>query len=82
LINERAIVVVPLFTGYFRGLFMLSRMFLDPVDNDGIRRGNAVAFDIGVLVRESNAGSTCFGGCAALLPEEHLERWAARTKED
>ena len=61
---------------------MLSRMFLDPVDNDSIRRGNAVAFDIGVLVRESNAGSTCFGGCAALLPEEHLELWAARTKED
>lgn len=54
-------------------------MFLDPIDNDAshITDVQSVGFDVGVLIREVNAGSTRYGGCVTLLPAHHRELWAA-----
>jgi len=68
-------------TLFYSGIFTLSLMFLDPVDNDvkHQRFTESAGFDVGVLVRESNAGSIRYEGCAASLPTRMKE---ANIKED
>ena len=61
-------------TLFYGGIFTLSLMFLDPVDNDAQHQqyAESAGFDVGVLIREVNAGSVRYSKCAALLPKNYL----------
>lgn len=43
-------------------------MFLDPLDNDDDFTKNSIDMDIGVFIRESNAGSVRWKNAAASVP--------------
>jgi len=50
-----SVIAVGILTLFYNGIFKLSMMFLDPVDNDvqhQTSRDQTVAFDVGVLIRE------------------------------
>jgi len=68
-------------TLFYCGIFTLSLMFFDPVDNDVKHQKHAesAGFDVGVLIRESSAGSLRYGRCAASLPSNINE---ANIKEE
>jgi hypothetical protein len=51
-------------TLFYRGFLDLAKFFLDPLDNEDFCEG-CVYLDLGVLIRESNAGSTRFMDGAA-----------------
>jgi hypothetical protein len=60
------------FTFFYKGIFELSMMFLDPVDNDKRHQKKGIetaGIDIGVLIRETDASSLRFTECAAALPQ-------------
>lgn len=42
---------------FYSGMLDLSKILLDPLDNDNFYKDSAVNMDVGVLIRESNAGS-------------------------
>ncbi|KAL3927211.1 MAG: hypothetical protein SGARI_005383, partial [Bacillariaceae sp.] len=53
-----SVPAVGLLTLFYSGLLDLSKILLDPLDNDAEFYANSsVNMDIGVLIRESNAGS-------------------------
>ncbi|KAL7541287.1 hypothetical protein ACHAWF_006897 [Thalassiosira exigua] len=70
-----SIPIVGLLTVFYAGIFMLSLMFLDPVDNDSKfeKFHETPGFDVGLLIRESNAGSIRFNECASVLPEIYMK---------
>jgi len=45
----------------------VAKIFLDPLDNDDFTR-NSIDMDLGVLIREANAGSTHWKKASAKLP--------------
>ena len=56
-----------LLTLFYAGLLDLAKILLDPLDNDEFYDAH-VNVDIGVLIRESNAGSTRWKYSAEMLP--------------
>lgn len=56
-----------LLTLFYAGLLDLAKILLDPLDNDEFYDA-PVNVDIGVLIRESNAGSTRWKYSAEMLP--------------
>ena len=52
-----SIAAVGLLTLFYSGLLDLSKILLDPLENDNFYKGS-VNMDIGVLIAESNSGST------------------------
>lgn len=72
---SRSIVLVGFLAVFYFGIFTLSLMFLDPVDNDAKNEkfDESVGFDVGVLIRESNANSVRYKGCGIALPSSYLK---------
>ena len=67
-----SIVAVGFITVFYDGIFKLSMMFLDPVDNDKehqLGRNQTPGFDVGLLLRESNTASIRYKGCTEVIPE-------------
>lgn len=62
-----SILSVGILTLFYSGLLDLAKIFLDPLDNDDFCK-TSVNMDIGVLIREGNAGSTRWKDAAAILP--------------
>ena len=62
-----SISAVGLLTLFYAGLLDLAKILLDPLDNDEFYDA-PVNVDIGVLIRESNAGSTRWKYAAEILP--------------
>ena len=62
-----SIPAVGLLTLFYAGLLDLAKILLDPLDNDEFYDA-PVNVDIGVLIRESNAGSTRWKYSAEMLP--------------
>lgn len=58
---------VGILTLFYAGLLDLSKIFLDPLDNEDFSK-NSLDMDLGVLIRESNAGSTRWKNAGANLP--------------
>lgn len=58
---------VGILTLFYSGLLDLAKIFLDPLDNDGFCN-ESINMDIGVLIREGNAGSTRWKSSAEILP--------------
>ena len=54
-----------LLANYF--LAAVAKVFLDPLDNEEFTK-NSIDMDVGVLIRESNGGSTLWKNSAASLP--------------
>jgi len=67
-----SIFCVGLITLFYSGLLDLAKIFLDPFDNQNFKKTAInLGMDLGVLTRESNAGSTIFKASATKLPFEH-----------
>ncbi len=64
-----SIPAVGLLTLFYAGLLDLSKIFLDPLDNDEYYDAH-LNMDIGVLIRETNAGSSRWKYAAEMLPFE------------
>ena len=62
-----SVLCVGLLTVFYAGLLDLAKIFLDPLNNEDFCR-NSVYMDIGVLIRESNGGSTRWKNGAESLP--------------
>jgi len=63
------IACVGMLTFFYGGLLDLSKVFLDPCDNDELwALKGAVYMDLSVLIREGNAGSTIWKNSASILP--------------
>lgn len=62
-----SIFSVGVLTLFYSGLLSLAKIFLDPLDNDNFFE-ESVNCDIGVLIRESNAGSTRWKDGISTLP--------------
>ena len=62
-----SVICVGVLTLFYTGLLDLAKIFLDPLNNEDFY-GNSIFMDIGVLIRESNAGSTRWKRGAAALP--------------
>lgn len=62
-----SVICVGILTVFYAGLLDLAKIFLDPLDNEDFCL-NSIFMDIGVLIRESNAGSTRWKRGAARLP--------------
>ena len=62
-----SVICVGVLTVFYTGLLDLAKIFLDPLNNEDFCR-NSIFMDIGVLIRESNAGSTRWKNGAARLP--------------
>ena len=66
-----SIFCVGLVTLFYTGLLDLAKVFLDPLDNQSFRKSSInLGIDLGVLTRESNAGSIHFKKSGAHLPFE------------
>ena len=66
-LGDMSLVCVGIITLFYTGLLNLAKIFLDPLDNENFS-GNSFDMDIGVLVRESNEGSTRWKNAGARLP--------------
>lgn len=62
-----SVICVGVLTLFYTGLLDLAKIFLDPLDNEDFCL-NSIYMDIGVLIRESNAGSTRWKSGAVRLP--------------
>jgi hypothetical protein len=62
-----SVISVGLLTLFYTGMMDLAKIFLDPLNNEGYSR-SAIYMDLGVLIRESNAGSTRWFNSASQLP--------------
>jgi len=62
-----SVICVGVLTLFYTGLMDLAKIFLDPLNNEDFCK-NSIYMDIGVLIRESNAGSTRWIRGAAELP--------------
>jgi predicted membrane chloride channel (bestrophin family) len=60
---------VGMFTIFYEGLLDLAKVFLDPLENEDYCDGG-IEMDLGVLIRETNAGSIRWKNCLATLPFE------------
>lgn len=62
-----SIFCVGILTLFYTGLLDLAKIFLDPLNNEKFTK-NSIYMDIGVLIRESNAGSIRWKNAGAHLP--------------
>ncbi|CAB9498691.1 dependent protein kinase regulatory subunit [Seminavis robusta] len=62
-----SIFSVGVLTLFYTGLLDLAKVFLDPLDNEDFTK-NSIDMDLGVLIRESNGGSTRWKNCGVSLP--------------
>ena len=62
-----SVICVGVLTLFYTGLLDLAKIFLDPLNNEDFYQ-NSIFMDIGVLIREANAGSTRWKRGAATLP--------------
>jgi hypothetical protein len=62
-----SVMAVGILTLFYSGLLDLAKILLDPLDNDNFY-DDSVNVDIGVLIRESNSGSTRWKYAAEQLP--------------
>lgn len=62
-----SIFSVGVLTLFYTGLMDLAKVFLDPLDNEDFTK-NSIDMDLGVLIRESNGGSTRWLNAGANLP--------------
>ncbi|GAX26970.1 hypothetical protein FisN_9Lh274 [Fistulifera solaris] len=62
-----SIFCVGILTLFYTGLLDLAKIFLDPLNNEKFTK-NSIYMDIGVLIRESNAGSVRWKNAGAQLP--------------
>jgi hypothetical protein len=62
-----SVLSVGMMTLFYAGLLDLAKVFLDPLDNEHYCEGT-IFFDLGVLIRESNAASVRWKVAAATLP--------------
>jgi predicted membrane chloride channel (bestrophin family) len=62
-----SVLAVGILTLFYTGLLDLAKVFLDPLDNEDWCPGS-IYMDLGVLIRESNAGSTRWKNSGARLP--------------
>jgi CRP-like cAMP-binding protein len=67
-LGEWSILAVGILTLFYSGLLDLSKMFLDPLDNEDHYQSTSINIDMGVLIREINAGSTRWKLGAEQLP--------------
>lgn len=63
-----SVVCVGFLTLFYEGLLDLSKIFLDPLDREDYLAGG-VDMDLGVFIRESNAGSEVWAGGMAGMPK-------------
>jgi predicted membrane chloride channel (bestrophin family) len=66
-LGNYSVIAVGILTLFYTGLLNLAKIFLDPLNNENFC-GNSIFMDIGVLVRESNAGSMRMKNAGAKLP--------------
>lgn len=66
-LGDMSILCVGIITLFYTGLLDLAKIFLDPLNNEVYYR-NSIYMDLGVLIRESNAGSTRWKNGGAKLP--------------
>jgi len=64
-----SVLAVGMLTLFYSGLLDLGKVFLDPLNNEDYCE-NSIYVDLGVFVRESNAGSVRWKNGAASLPFE------------
>ena len=62
-----SILCVGMMTLFYQGLLDLAKVFLDPLNNEDFCEGG-VDMDLGVLIRETNAGSIRWIKGASVLP--------------
>ena len=64
-----SVLCVGILTLFYTGLLDLAKVFLDPLNNEDWCQGS-IYMDLGILIRESNAGSTRWKNAGARLPFE------------
>jgi predicted membrane chloride channel (bestrophin family) len=66
-----SVFCVGILTLFYTGLMDLAKIFLDPLDNESYTKNSInLGMDLGVLTRESNAGSTLWKKSGQRLPFE------------
>jgi hypothetical protein len=66
-LGSMSILCVGIISLFYEGLLDLSKVFLDPLENEDYCDGG-IEMDLGVLIRESNAGSIRWKNGVATLP--------------
>jgi predicted membrane chloride channel (bestrophin family) len=66
-LGEYSVIAVGILTLFYTGLLNLAKIFLDPLNNENFCE-NSIFMDLGVLIRESNTGSTRWKNAGARLP--------------
>jgi predicted membrane chloride channel (bestrophin family) len=66
-LGNYSVIAVGILTLFYTGLLNLAKIFLDPLNNENFC-DNSIFMDLGVLIRESNAGSMRWGNSGARLP--------------
>jgi len=66
-LGDKSVLCVGIMTLFYTGLLDLAKIFLDPLNNENYSK-NSIYMDLGVLIRESNAGSTRWKNGGAKLP--------------
>jgi predicted membrane chloride channel (bestrophin family) len=66
-LGDYSVIAVGILTLFYTGLLDLAKIFLDPLNNENFSE-NSIFMDLGVLVRESNAGSTRWRNSGERLP--------------
>jgi predicted membrane chloride channel (bestrophin family) len=66
-LGNYSVIAVGILTLFYTGLLNLAKVLLDPLDNEDFCE-NSTDMDLGVLIRESNAGSMRWGNSGARLP--------------
>ena len=62
-----SVIAVGILTFFYTGLLDLAKVFLDPLNNEGFAK-SSLNMDLGVLLRESNAGSVRWKDSGSQLP--------------
>ena len=70
-LGSYSVVAVGVLTMFYTGLLNLAKIFLDPLNNEGFCKEDANFMDLGVLIRESNNGSTRWRRVGERLPFDY-----------
>ena len=69
ILGEYSVLCVGVITLFYGGLLDMAKIFLDPLDNQHFKKTSInMGMDLGVLTRESNAGTSHFKENAAKIP--------------
>ena len=66
-LGDYSVIAVGIITLSFTGFLNLSKIFLDPLNNENFCE-NSIFMDLGVLIREANAGSIRWKNAGSKLP--------------